>query len=71
MNEKLSFRKLNAIFHNRTEKAVLVEFPPRDDRIWIPRTLLSSLCDREIEELKRHDEFVVHLIDWKAEELGL
>jgi hypothetical protein len=69
--EKLNYRKLQALFIRRSDGAVLVEFPPRTDRVWIPRTLISSKCDLEAESLFPNDEWELELIRWKAEQMGL
>lgn len=69
--ERLTFRRFQCILVKKSDKAVLVEFPPRQDRIWIPRVCLSALTDRAVEDLPQMAEFEMQLVEWKAEDLNL
>lgn len=56
-------------FKARTQNAVLVA--QYAEEIWIPRSLVSYSCDKEIENLKRGDEFTLKVREWIATQEGL
>lgn len=70
-SEKLKYKKINAILIRRHDTSILVEIPPRTDRVWIPRSLLSTATDEMVADLPQMAEFEMRLVDWKAEQLGI
>lgn len=69
--EKISYKKINAILIRRHDTSILVEIPPRPDRVWVPRSLLSTATDTMVEDLPQMAEFEMRLATWKAEQLGI
>jgi len=69
--EKLSYKKINTILIRRTDNAVLVEIPPRTDRVWISRSLLSTASNEMVDDLPQMSEWEMRLVDWKAEQMGI
>lgn len=59
----------NVVLKKATKNAVLISY--EDEEMWIPRSLLAYRCDKEIELLERNNIFDLHLMEWKAAELGL
>lgn len=56
-------------FKTRTRNAILISQGGND--IWIPRTLLSWSCDKEVDSFERGSEVEVKMYEWKAEQEGL
>jgi len=43
----------------------------QDEEYWIPRSLLSYDCDKEVDNLVRGVDFTISLRAWKADKIGL
>lgn len=56
-------------FKTRTKDAVLIAFD--GDEAWIPRSVLSYRSDKEVEKLKRGENFTLQLKEWFAEKINL
>lgn len=69
--DRMKFRKISAVYFRRTDKAVLVELGASLDRVWLPRSVLSTPSDHAIEALFPNDEIVLEIAEWKADELNL
>lgn len=52
-----------------TQNAVRIGFHGEEE--WVPRSCLSYRCDQEIENLHRHDDFLIEIAEWKALQIGL
>ena len=53
----------------KTPEAVLIDC--EDEEHWIPRSLLSYDCDKEVDTLVRGVNFTISLRAWKADRIGL
>lgn len=64
-----NYVKVEVEFKHATPDAVLIA--QSGDEVWIPRVFLSWVCDNELNNLVRGDEFQLELDDRKADDLGL
>lgn len=53
-----------------SDKAVLVEIPPNDDELWIPKSCCKH-GEQFLDELDPGDEIELAITDWFANDHGL
>lgn len=61
--------RLEVVLKAKTDKAVLISY--EDEEVWIPRSTLSVVTDREIDYLDRGAEFTIRVAQWIAKDVGL
>lgn len=64
-----NYAKVEVEFRHATPDAVLIAQDGNEN--WIPRVFLSWVCDNELNDLVRGDQFTLEVDDRKADELGL
>ena len=69
MPKENEYVEIECEFKHSTQAAVLVAL--NDDEHWIPRSLISYTCDKQIDDLSEGDEFTLTVIAWKAMQLGV
>lgn len=69
MVEKERYIKCEVTHKAHTNDAVLIAFNGETE--WVPRSLIKWSCDRDIQNLRRNEDFQLEVVEWKADQIGL